>query len=143
MFNSGRMWLLEKAYKNLYASTTLSIGLYTNTPGTLTHRNTLAQLVPCAGSGYAPIAIPASSWAVNLVLGSDPLDDAAVLTLPGVDFTATSNWGDVSGAYAFDPTNSVAIAWRDFQDLTGTPMVYSLPTNAKLRAAWLDELLTI
>jgi hypothetical protein len=136
------MWILEKSHKNLYQSTLLSIGLYTNTPGTLTNRNTLSQIVACAGSGYAPISVPASSWSVSLVQGTDPIDDAAVLTLPGVDFTPASNWGNVSGAYAFDATNGIALAWRDFT-VANIPTAYAMPAGAKLRAAWLDELLTL
>lgn len=141
LFNTGRAWLLEKAFKNLYASSTLSIGLYTNTPGTLTNRNTLAQLVACAGSGYAPIAVLASAWSVTIVQSTDMADDAANLTLPGVDFTASADWGNVSGAYAFDSANGIAVAWRDFTDFTGAPVQYPMPTGAKLRAAWLNETL--
>lgn len=141
LFNLGRSWIIQKAFRNEFGSSTLSIGLYTNTPGTLTSRNTLAQIVACAGSGYAAIAVPANNWQVTNVLATDPADDAIELSLAAVDFTASANWGNISGAYLFDPTNSIALAWKDFVDASGAPTAYPLPSGAKLRVQWLDEIL--
>lgn len=142
IFNEGRAWIANKAFRNQYVNSTFSLGLYTNTPGTLSHRNVLADIVACAGSGYAPLAISPTAWSVSIVHASDPMDDAVDLSLPDQILTASSDdWGVVTGAYLFHATGGIAIGWRDMVDAAGVPISYAMPVGAKSLVRWINEVL--
>ena len=132
-FNLGRKWVFDKALKNLLSGSTLQLGLYTNARDTLTHRNILSDIVAVTGTGYAPISIAANDWSVLVALAADPLDDTVTLTLPDQYFTAGGTWSTVRGAYLFDNSNGIAIAWRD------APADLPMPLGAKTLIDWLSE----
>lgn len=133
VFNEGRIWQAQKSYRNELGASTLMLGLYTNARDSLTHRNTLGEIVPVVGSGYAPVAIAADQWTIAIDLAPVPADDAVVITAPANIFESLGTWPDVTGAYLFDSVNGIAIAWKDHA--INEPM----PTGAKFRVRWLSE----
>jgi len=135
VFNTGRKWLSDKALKNLYSGSTLSLGLYNNAIGSLTHRNVLADIVPITGTGYAALSIAANDWTVSIVQAADPLDDAVWWTIADTYFTASAaNWSAVRGAYLFDASNNIALAWRD------APIEVLMPQGMKTLVDFLSEI---
>lgn len=131
-FNEGMRWQQRKAFLNMYSGTTLSLGLYTNTRGTLTRRNVFADILACAGSGYAPIALNAS-WSSTIEVGATELDDVVLLDRGNEIFTSTGAWSIVRGMYVFDPVNSIAIMWRDLD------YDYDMVNGTKVLADFLSE----
>ncbi len=133
VFNEGLVWLYEKAIRNQYAGTSLYVGLYTNTRGTLTRRNVLANITACAGAGYAPTLLSAAGWSTAIVQGAVEVDDVVTLDRANHVFTASANWGVVTGAYVYDVSNSIAIWWKDF------PADYNMVSAAKCIVDFLSD----
>jgi hypothetical protein len=133
VFNEGRVWQARKAFRNELATSTLMIGLYTNARDSLSHRNVLADIIPVVGSGYAPAAIAADQWTIATDLAPVPADDGVLVTAPANIFESLATWPDVTGAYLFDSSNGIAIAWKDHS--INEPM----PTGGKFRVRWLQE----
>lgn len=133
VFNEGLRWIYRKAFLNDYQSGTVSLGLYTNTRGTLNRRSVLADIVPCAGSGYAAVTLSAAGWSATIDEGAEIADDVVLLDRANHIFTASDAWGVVTGAYIFDPTNSTAIFWRDL------PYDYDMVNGAKSLIDFLSE----
>lgn len=133
VFNEGRVWQARKSYRNELSNSTLMLGLYTNTRESLTHRNVLADIIPVIGTGYAPVALAANQWTIAIDLAPVPADDAVLITAPANIFESLGTWPDVTGAYLFDLSNSIAIAWKDHS--INEPM----PVGGKFRVRWVAE----
>jgi hypothetical protein len=135
VFNSGRDWILRKAFKNDFASSLISVGLYSNAQGSLSNRNVLADITPITGTGYAAISLSAAGWTSAIVLGTTNVDDVVRVNRAAEIFTATATWGTANGAYLFDASNSVAIAWKD------SDVAYPMVNGAKFLADMLQDLI--
>ena len=109
------------------------LGLYTNAADSLTHRNVLADIVPVVGSGYAAVAIAANQWTIETDLAPVPADDGVLISAPATIFEALGTWPDVTGAYLFDSSNGIAIAWKDHA------IAEPMPTGGKFRVRWVTE----
>lgn len=112
-FNEGRKWQVDKTWLNLYSGSQVSVGLYTNAIDSLNSRNVLADILACSGVGYAPIVLNAGGWSSEIVLGPQSVDDSVTLTRAATVFSASANWGSITGAYLFLPATGIAIAWKD------------------------------
>lgn len=135
VFNEGRDWILRKALKNDFASSLLSVGLFSNALATLTNRNVFADITPITGTGYAAISLSAAGWSASTILGVTAADDVVRVNRAAVIFTASATWGTARGAYLFDPTASVAIAWKD------SDVEYPMVNGAKFLADLLQDLI--
>lgn len=132
-FNEGLRWVWRKAMLNNYQGGTLSLGLYTNARGTLSRRNVLADIVPCAGAGYAPASLSAAGWNATIDEGIVEPDDVALLDRANHVFTSTGAWGIIRGAYVYDTANGIAVIWRDL------PYDYEMVNGAKVLIDFLSE----
>lgn len=135
IFNQGREWILRKALKNDFASTLLSVGLFSNAQGSLSNRNVFADITPITGTGYAAQSLSAAGWSSAIILGVTSADDVVRVNRAPVIFTATDTWGTARGAYLFDASNSIAIAWKD------SDVAYPMVTGAKFLADLLQDLI--
>lgn len=135
VFNTGRDWMLRKAFKNDFASSLISVGLYSNAQGSLSNRNVLADITPITGTGYAAQSLSAAGWTSAIVLGTTNADDLVRVNRSPVIFTATDTWGTARGAYLFDAGNSIAIAWKD------SDVEYPMVNGAKFLVDLLQDLI--